>query len=314
MNKTIAGNDTIWKICIYVRLSKEEIRKNKTESESIINQKSILLSWIDQYFSTERHTVYGIFEDDGISGTDDEREGFVRMLQVLEQQKANCVIVKSLSRAFRNYADQGYYLEEYFPSRRIRFISMMDTFVDTFKYQWNINNLDVPMHGILNDRYAASTSHAVRKTLNDKRAKGKFIGAFPPWGFLKDPQDHNHLIVDPLLRDLICEIKDWLLYEGISPSQAAKRLNAMGVPNPLKYKQLKGDHYAHPFAAENDGMWTGSSLKKSILHPALAGHLVQGKQKVISYKIHEKINVKEEDWFKMQNTHEAIIAQSEYDA
>ena len=63
MNKTIAGNDTIWKICIYVRLSKEEIRKNKTESESIINQKSILLSWIDQYFSTERHTVYGIFED-----------------------------------------------------------------------------------------------------------------------------------------------------------------------------------------------------------------------------------------------------------
>lgn len=116
MNKTIAGNDTIWKICIYVRLSKEEIRKNKTESESIINQKSILLSWIDQYFSTERHTVYGIFEDDGISGTDDEREGFVRMLQVLEQQKANCVIVKSLSRAFRNYADQGYYLEEYFPS------------------------------------------------------------------------------------------------------------------------------------------------------------------------------------------------------
>lgn len=61
-------------------------------------------------------------------------------------------------------------------------------------------------------------------------------------------------------------------------------------------------------------MWTGSSLKKSILHPALAGHLVQGKQKVISYKIHEKINVKEEDWFKMQNTHEAIIAQSEYDA
>lgn len=77
MNKTIAGNDTIWKICIYVRLSKEEIRKNKTESESIINQKSILLSWIDQYFSTERHTVYGIFEDDGISGTDDEREGFV---------------------------------------------------------------------------------------------------------------------------------------------------------------------------------------------------------------------------------------------
>lgn len=314
MNKTIAGNDTIWKICIYVRLSKEEIRKNKTESESIINQKSILLSWIDQYFSTERHTVYGIFEDDGISGTDDEREGFVRMLQVLEQQKANCVIVKSLSRAFRNYADQGYYLEEYFPSRRIRFISMMDTFVDTFKDQWNIYNLDVPMHGILNDRYAASTSHAVRKTLNDKRAKGKFIGAFPPWGFLKDPQDHNHLIVDPLLRDLICEIKDWLLYEGISPSQAAKRLNAMGVPNPLKYKQLKGDHYAHPFAAENDGMWTGSSLKKSILHPALAGHLVQGKQKVISYKIHEKINVKEEDWFKIQNTHEAIIAQSEYDA
>lgn len=150
------------------------------------------------------------------------------------------MIVKTLSRAFRNCSDQGYYLEEYFPSRNIRFISTMDPFVDTYTNADLIYNLDVPMYGVLNDRFAASTSRAVRRTFDDKRAKGKFIGAFPPWGFLENPEDKNHLILDSDTAPIKLQVRDWLLYEGMSLAGAAKRLNSLGIPNPTKYKQLKG--------------------------------------------------------------------------
>ena len=189
-----------WLICVYIRLSKEDTRnisrqvKNEQQlkSESIKNQKSILTSWIEDYFEPGTYEIVGFFEDDGLTGTDDTREDFMRMIGTIERSEGNCVVVKTLSRAFRNYSDQGYYLEEYFPSRNVRFISTMDSFVDTYTNSEAIYNLDVPMYGVLNDRFAATTSRAVRRTFDDKRSKGKFIGAFPPYGFLKDPENKNH--------------------------------------------------------------------------------------------------------------------------
>ncbi len=311
-----------WLICVYVRLSREDTRKNlskreheqQMKSESIQNQKSILVSWIDAYFEAGSYEIVDFFEDDGLTGTDDTREGFLRMIGAVERGEANCIVVKTLSRAFRNYSDQGYYLEEYFPSRNIRFISTMDAFLDTYMDAEAVYHLDVPMYGVLNDRFAAATSRAVRKTFDDKRSKGKFIGAFPPWGFLKDPEDRNHLILDPDTAPIKIQMKDWLLREGMSLSGAAKRLNAMGIPNPTKYKQLKGWKYCNPNAAENDGLWCGTTVKNVLLSLMNLGHMVQGKQRVISYKIHDKVAVQEKDWFIVENTHEATFTQEEYDA
>lgn len=236
------------------------------------------------------------------------------MLRTIEKGEGNCVVCKALSRAFRNYSDQGYYLEEYFPSRNVRFISTMDSFVDSYTEPEALYNLDVPMYGIMNDRYAGATSRAVRRTFDDKRAKGKFIGAFPPWGFLKDPEDKNHLILDPDTAPVKLQVKDWLLYEGISLSGAAKRLNSLGIPNPTKYKQLKGWKYRNPHAKNNDGLWTGAVLKRELLSLMNLGHMVQGRQKVISYKIHDRVAVPKEEWYIKENTHEATFTQEDYNA
>lgn len=311
-----------WRICVYIRLSREDTRnaegQDKSErqirSESIRNQESILKTWIEEYFKDEDYEIAGFFSDDGLTGTDDTREAFMAMLRTLEKGQGNCVVCKALSRAFRNYSDQGYYLEEYFPSRNIRFISTMDSFVDSYTQPEAVYALDVPMYGVMNDRYAGATSRAVRRTFDDKRAKGKFIGAFPPWGFLKDPEDKNHLILDPDTAPVKLQVKDWLLYEGMSLAGAAKRLNSLGIPNPTKYKQLKGWKYQNPHAKNNDGLWTGATLKRELLSLMNLGHMVQGRQKVISYKIHDRAAVPEEDWFIKENTHEATFTQEDYNA
>ena len=271
------------------------------------------MSWLRQYFKQGTYEIVGFFEDDGQSGTDDSRKAFVEMLDILEKGKGNCIVVKTLSRAFRNYADQGYYLEEYFPSRNIRFISTMDPFIDSYAASDAVYSLDVPMYGVLNDRFAASTSKAVRRTFDDKRSKGLFIGAFPPWGFLKDPRDKNHLIPDPETAPIKIQMKDWLLYEGMSLAGVAKRLNELGIPNPTKYKQLKGWKYKNPHAGKNSSLWCGTTVRNVLLNPVNIGHMIQGKQKVISYKIHERVSVPKEDWFVAENTHEPIFTQRDYD-
>lgn len=311
-----------WKICIYIRLSREDSvdisrqakRDRQIKSESVRNQKSILLSWVKEYFEPGSYEIVDFFEDDGLSGTDDMRKNFMRMIQTIEHGEGNCVIVKSLSRAFRNYADQGYYLEEYFPARKIRFISTMDSFVDTYKDSEGIYNLDVPMYGVLNDRFAASTSRAVRRTLDDKRSKGKFIGAFPPWGFLKDPEDRNHLILDPETAPIKIQMKNWILYEGMSLAGVARCLNNMGIPSPAGDKKRKGWNYYNPHIKKKDDLWTGKSVKDVLLTLMNVGCMVQGRQRVVSYKIHDRISVPERDWYIVENTHEATFSKEEYDA
>lgn len=311
-----------WRICVYVRLSREDERnisrkggpESQPQSESIMNQKSILRSWIEDYFEPGSYEIAGYFEDDGLTGTDDEREGFMRMVGTIERGEANCVVVKTLSRAFRNYSDQGYYLEEFFPSRNVRFISTMDSFVDTYMDSEAIYNLDVPMYGLLNDRFAAATSRSVRRTFDDKRSKGKFIGAFPPYGFLKDPEDKNHLILDPDTVPVKLQMKDWLLHEGLSLGAVARRLNAMGVPNPARYKQMKGWKYCNPHARGGQGLWCAATVKNVLLTQMNLGHMVQGRQRVMSYKIHDRITVPESSWFVVENMHEATFTQEDYTA
>ena len=175
--KVISARDVqlFWKIAVYIRLSRED---GNEESDSVVNQKKILIEFLEQHFDGP-YMIADFYVDDGLSGTDDTRKGFMRMIADIEDGKVNCVICKTLSRAFRNYADQGYYLEYYFPQKNVRFISTGDPKVDTFTNPEAITGLEVPITGLMNDRYAAKTSSDVRRTFDHKRRRGEFIGAFP---------------------------------------------------------------------------------------------------------------------------------------
>ncbi|MDR2525787.1 MAG: recombinase family protein [Oscillospiraceae bacterium] len=251
--------------------------------------------------------------DDGLTGTDDTRASFMRVITDIEDGKVNCVVCKTLSRAFRNYSDQGYYLEYYFPQKNVRFISTGDPKIDTFTNPEAITGLEVPITGLMNDRYSAKTSSDIRRTFDHKRRNGEFIGAFAPYGYLKDPNDKNHLILDdeivPIKRDILL----WFIRDGMSLRGIAKRLNDMGILNPTAHKRSCGLSYCNPSAEVIDGLWTGGSVKRVLTDRMNLGHMVQGKQRVVSYKVHDRVTTRSDEWFVKENTHEATYTQEEFD-
>lgn len=299
----------LWRIAVYIRLSRED---GNEESESVVNQKKILKEFLEQYFEG-KYEITDYYIDDGLSGTDDTRADFMRMVQDIEQKKVNCVVCKTLSRAFRNYSDQGYYLEYYFPQKNVRFISTGDPKIDTHLNPEVITGLEVPITGLMNDRFAAKTSSDIRRTFNTKRRNGEFIGAFPPYGYLKAPKDKNQLILDEDIVPIKRDILQMIVHDGMSLNGVAKRLNELGIPNPTAYKRSKGWNYCNPKVKENDGLWTGSTVRRVMLDKVNLGHMVQGRQRVVSYKVHDKIAVPEEEWFIKENTHEPTFTQEEYD-
>ena len=301
---------TIWRIAMYIRLSKEDT--NAGESDSVTNQKKILQEYLEHFFEGQ-FEIIDAYVDDGLTGTDDTRESFMRMVQAIEAGRVNCVLCKTLSRAFRNHSDQAYYLEEYFVQKKIRFISTGDPKVDTFTNPDMIYGLEVPITGLMNDRYAAKISADIRRTFNTKRRNGEFIGAFPPYGYLKDPNNKNKLILDEEIVPIKRDIYNWLVRDGMSLRGIAHKLNELGIPNPTAYKQSKGWNYNNPNSHVNDGMWEGQTIRRMLLEQMNLGHMVQGKQRVVSYKVHDRISVPQDEWFIVPNTHEPTFTQEEYD-
>jgi len=299
----------LWRIAVYIRLSRED---GNGESDSVVNQKKILSEFLEQYFDGQ-YIIVDFYIDDGLTGTDDTRANFMRLIRDIEQGNVNCMLCKTLSRAFRNYSDQGYYLEYFFPQKNVRFISTGDPKIDTFTNPEAITGLEVPITGLMNDRYAAKTSSDVRRTFDHKRRNGEFIGAFAPYGYLKDPQNKNHLVIDPVIVPIKRDIYRWLVHEGMSLNGIAKKLNELGIPNPTAYRRGRGCAYQNPRAKNNDGLWVGSTVRQMMLEQVNLGHMVQGRQRVVSYKVHDIVAVPEDEWFVVCNTHEPTFTQEEFD-
>lgn len=299
----------IWYIALYIRLSKDD---GNDESLSVTNQRKILTEYVEQFFQDE-YVIIDEYIDDGKTGTDYDRPNFQRMIHDVEIKKVNCVICKNLARAFRNYSDQGYFIESFFPLHGTRFITLGDPKVDTYLNPEAVSGMEVPINGLMNDRFAAQTSNSVRRTFDNKRRNGEFIGAFAPYGYAKDPIDKNALIIDDEAAGVVKDIFQWYVYgdgssnETLSKEGIARKLNEMGIPNPTLYKVKKGLRYKNPHAKENDGLWMGTSISRLLKNKVYIGTMVQGRQRVISYKVHNAIRMPEDEWYQVENTHDPII-------
>ena len=294
---------TVWLIAAYIRLSRED---GNDESLSITNQKKIIAEYLEMFFAGE-FTLVDYYIDDGLTGTDYDRPDFQRMIHDMEEGKINCIICKNLSRMFRNYADQGYFLEKIFPMNQIRFITVSDPRIDSFLHPETLQGLEVPINGLMNDRFAAKTSLDVRDTFATKRRKGEFIGAFAPYGYKKAPENKNVLIIDEEAAEVVRNIYRWFVYEGMSKNGIAHRLNNLGIASPAAYKKSKGLNFCCPQSGKNDGLWSPSSVSTILKNKMYLGIMVQGKQTVISYKVHKRQSVPEDGWYMVPNTHEPII-------
>lgn len=300
----------IWKVGKYIRLSRDD---GNSESESITNQRKILDEQISNYFDND-YDVIDEYIDDGRTGTsDDTRPEFIRLVQDVKNGRINCIVTKNLSRAFRNSANQGKFLEEFIPLYDTRFISLYEPRIDTFLNPEVVHSLEVSITGFMNEQYAYKTSMDIRRTFDTKRKKGEFIGAFAPYGLAKNPNDKNSLIIDEEAAEVVRNIFHWFVYDGMSKSGIVKRLNEIGIPNPTAYKRQKGLKYCNPQTHKNDGFWNGKTIRDILLNEMYIGNMVQGKQKVISYKVHDIVKTDERDWYIVENTHEAIIDQETFE-
>ncbi len=168
----------VWRIAVYIRLSKDD---GNDESLSVTNQRKIITEYIEEFFEGE-YIIADVYADDGLTGTDYERPEFQRLIHDVEAGTVNCIICKTLSRAFRNYSDQGYFLEKVFPLYGVRFISIGDPSLDTFKNPDAVQGMEVPITGLMNDRYAARTSNDIRRTSTPSAGKANLSAHLPPTG------------------------------------------------------------------------------------------------------------------------------------
>lgn len=301
-----AGKDKTWQAALYVRLSRED--GDKEESDSVLNQKELL----QQFVSLEPDIItHDIYVDDGWSGTTFERPEFVRMMADIKNGDIDCVIVKDLSRFGRNYIDVGQYIEKIFPLMDIRFISITDN-LDSVKNPQTMNNIIVPFKNLINDEYCRDISNKVRSSLDMKRKQGKHIGSFACYGYKKDPEDHNHLVVDEEAAEIVRDIFRWYI-SGMSILSIAQKLNGMGVPNPSNYKKMQGLNYKNRYEKLNSGKWPDSSVRRILGNQMYIGNLVQGVMKVKSYKVQVSQRQMKDDWIIVENTHEPIISKEDFE-
>ena len=256
--------------------------------------------------SEEDLKLIDIYIDDGRTGTDSDRFDFQRMLKDIEDKKVNCVIVKDLSRLSRNYAEAGLYLEQFFVENDVRFISLSLPALDSYLRPDEIGSLATAMQNIMNDDFCRQTSIKIRGIFNIKRDEGLFIGAFAPYGYLKDPENKYHLIVDENTADTVRDIFRWFL-SGESKMGIAKKLNDLGILNPSEYKKSIGLNYRNPNDVHKATYWSMRTIDMILKNQMYIGDMVQGKGKIKSYKIHKHVPVPEEEWFIVPGTHEPII-------
>lgn len=181
----------IYKVAIYIRLSKEDVDKGFDESESITNQKSLLIEYVKNL--GWEYELVDIYIDPGYTGTNFNRPDFQRMIIDIENGKVNMVITKDLSRLGRDYIETGEYIEKWFPEHEVRYVSVTDG-IDTFATN-NGNNDIAPFKSILNDMYSKDLSKKIRTALHTMQKQGKWVGGKTALGYVKDPNDKNKLVI-----------------------------------------------------------------------------------------------------------------------
>lgn len=295
-----AQNANIYKAALYMRLSKED--ENSKESSSIGTQRKMLRSFAKE----NGFFIYDEYVDDGYSGTNFERPEFKRMIADIENGSVNLVITKDLSRLGRDYITTGVYTEKFFPEHNVRYIAINDGYDSINPY-----NDIAPFKNVINEMYARDISKKIRSAFLTKMREGAYIGNFAPYGYEKDPNNKNHLIID---EEAAAVVKQIFAYakQGMRPKEIAERLNTMGVLTPAMYR-CKKKPYLNIDNYTQRKEWTSSTISKILHNIVYLGHTAQGKTTRVSFKSKVTLSKMTEDWIIIKNTHEPIVSQGTFD-
>ena len=292
-----------YRAAAYVRLSVED--SGKPGADTIEGQKNLLLRFIKD---DPTLTLYGLFCDNGRTGTDFDRPQFEKMMEEVRKGHIDCIVVKDLSRFGRNYKETGNYLERIFPFLGVRFIAVNDGF-DTLTAQRGADGYLVPLKNLINEVYSKNISRKSGSALAAKQKNGDFIGAWAPYGYRKQPDNPRKLEPDEATAPVVRQIFRWRA-EGVSVTQIARRRNDSGVPSPSAYLYNTGVCKKEKY---NGVSWYVQTVKNLLSRQVYIGHMVQGTKRQSFYENRGQYKKPREEWIVAENTHEPLIDRETFD-
>lgn len=284
--------DIVYKAGLYLRLSKDDERSG--ESASIENQRLMLTKYAEE----QGWEIGEIYIDDGWSGTNFQRPAFQRMLTDAKDRRINLIAVKDLSRLGRNHIEVGRLTDDVFPELGVRFVAVNDR-VDSLLGEDDM----AAYRNLFNEFLSKDTSRKVRSVKKSCMERGKYLGTYAPLGYKKDPADKHHLIVDEETAHIVRRMFE-MRAGGQSCRSITLTFNEERIPSP------KGFYYSRKGKKNpnrENGIWNDSTVKVILRNEVYIGHMVQGKNGTISYKNHKMVAKPEEQWIRVENTHEPLV-------
>ena len=280
---------------IYCRLSRDD--ELAGESNSISNQKSIITKFCRD--NGLKNLQY--FVDDGYSGTNFNRPAWTELLDRIENGEVGALVVKDMSRLGRDYLKVGFYTEVLFVEKGVRFIAINNG-IDS---ENQIDSDFTPFLNIINEWYAKDTSKKIRAVVKAKGEAGEYLCTFPPYGYLKDPNNKKRWIVDEEAAKVVEDIFS-LCVAGNGPSQIARILKNQQIDTPTIHYQKIGKPIKNCLPM-NDYDWDQKTVSEILERSEYLGHTVNFKTHKQSYKIKKTVDNPKEQWKIFPNTHEPIV-------
>ncbi|MCT4596148.1 MAG: recombinase family protein [Anaeromicrobium sp.] len=292
---------------VYLRISSEDVKVSDCDSNSIASQRERIKDYILNHKELKKASLKE-YVDDGISGTNFEREAVSTLIEDAKHGLINCVIVKDFSRFGRNYIETGTYIDKIFPFLGIRFISVNDNY-DSGKSSSHTGGIDVAFKNMIHDFYSKDLSKKIISAKRGNAEKGKHMTAYAPYGFVKNKD--KKLVADIESADVVRRIFTMRL-NGKTQTEIARILNKEGIPSPLMLRKKRNDKF--PCNKSNDiTYWRGSRIQAILKDRRYVGDAVYGKYKRAEIGSKKDIKVPESEWIVVENAHEGIISRKDFE-
>ena len=295
----------MYQMAAYCRLSKDD-GENKI-SESIENQMKLIREYVGKSNDLE---IADIYIDDGYSGLYfANRPEFQRMMEDIYKGKIQGVITKDISRLGREHIETSNYIERVFPSLGVRYIAILDG-VDSAHHS---NEELAQFKTLFNDMYSRDISKKIRGAFSAQKKRGQFMSGFAPYGYMKDPADKHHFLIDEEAAKVVRRIF-YMSLEGYSRDGIARKLNQEGIMTPSEYKRkVQGLNYTNALEKSGGKGWAYPTINVILRNRVYTGAMVQHKSEKISYKVEKYYYIPEEQQYIVEGMHEAIISKDTFE-
>lgn len=294
-------------IAKYLRISDddEDLGANKSESDSIVNQRKVLEYYIEHHPELSKYPVME-FLDDGFSGVNFHRPGIQKLLKEVKESRVACIVVKDLSRFGRNYIEAGDYIEQVFPFMGVRFISVSDNY-DSFQKPVGI---EIGFKNLIHDLYSRDLSRKVKSVKHLHQKRGCYSGGDAPYGYRRNKEEGAAYDPDPQAAQTVIKIF-MLAADGIPPSRIAEILSSESIPTPGAYKnQSANENYK--LKNHKSNLWTPAQVREIIQNEVYIGTYVCNKITSIKPRAMKRNDTSE--YMKFEDDHEPLVEKALFQA